>query len=180
MGSNKRLELPDAKAPSGHKRFQVGDLAQLLDTNPRRIEGWVEQGFLKPAIRGRGPGRRREFDMQNLLQGSLLLEVQGMFGEKSPALRRLIKRVPGNVAMFWAEGLDEATDALSFPSDFSKLVMLVMHRDGQPVFVGYDSVDAELRRARKGILGGLHVTLINVMGVIAKLRKRLAGYEKGC
>ena len=65
-------------------RFQVRDLAKILKTKPRRIEGWVEQRLLKPAVRGRGPGRRHEFSQANLLQAALLLELQGVFGEKSP------------------------------------------------------------------------------------------------
>ncbi len=65
-------------------RFQVRDLAKILKTKPRRIEGWVEQRLLKPAVRGRGPGRRHEFSPDNLLQAALLLELQGVFGEKSP------------------------------------------------------------------------------------------------
>lgn len=65
-------------------RFQVRDLAKILKTKPRRIEGWVEQRLLKPAVRGRGPGRRHEFSPDNLHQAALLLELQGVFGEKSP------------------------------------------------------------------------------------------------
>ncbi len=69
--------------------LQVRELAKTLGTTPRRIEGWVEQGLLKPAVRGRGPGRRRAFTVDNLLAAAILLKAQRAFGEKSGLIRPL-------------------------------------------------------------------------------------------
>lgn len=70
-------------------RLRVREMARLLRTNPRRVEGWVEQGLLKPALRGQGPGWPHSFTRKDLLLGALLLEVQAAFGEKSPVCKRL-------------------------------------------------------------------------------------------
>ncbi len=70
--------------------FRVQDLATLLDTKPRRIEGWVEQGFIKPAHRGRGPGRPSRFSLENLATAYVLTELQRIHGDRSPVLNRLM------------------------------------------------------------------------------------------
>jgi len=73
--------------------FEVRDIAKLVGTNPRRVEGWVEKGFLTPLVRGHGPGRRRVFDLANLLQAALLVELLSTFGERSRAVGRIVREV---------------------------------------------------------------------------------------
>src|SRR5713101_2361114 len=82
----------------GEKRFRVSEVAAILETNPRQIEGWVEQGFLKPAVPGSGPGRPSHFDYTNLLQGVLTLEFQRTFGAKTPVWGRIAGRVAKTLA----------------------------------------------------------------------------------
>ena len=78
---------------AGGERFRISELAAILETNPRQVEGWVEQGFLKPAVPGRGPGRPSYFNYTNLLQGVLTLEFQRTFGAKTPVWGRIAGRV---------------------------------------------------------------------------------------
>src|SRR3989442_8497772 len=73
--------------------FEVRVLAQLVGTNPRRVEGWVEKGFLTPVVRGNGPGRRRVFDLANLLEAALLVELLSTFGDRSRAVGRIVREV---------------------------------------------------------------------------------------
>jgi Helix-turn-helix domain len=70
--------------------FLTGDVAALLKVSPRRIEGWVEQGFIKPAVRGKGPGRRNLFSKEQIFLGALILEIQANCGEKSSLVGRLL------------------------------------------------------------------------------------------
>src|SRR6266536_1957416 len=73
--------------------FEVSDLAQLVGTNPRRVEGWVEKGFVTPLRRGHGPGRRRVFDLVNLFQAALLVELLATFGERTRVVGRIVREV---------------------------------------------------------------------------------------
>jgi len=63
--------------------YLIGDVARLLTVTPRRVEGWIEQGFIKPAVRGKGPGRRNLFTREQVVLGALILELQANFGERS-------------------------------------------------------------------------------------------------
>jgi helix-turn-helix protein len=73
--------------------FMTGEVAALLKVSPRRVEGWVEQGFIKPAVRGKGPGRRNLFSKEQVILGAVILEIQASFGEKSALVGRLFPGV---------------------------------------------------------------------------------------
>ncbi len=157
----------------GSKRkrtFQVRDLAKLLDTNPRRIEGWVEQGLLKPAVQGRGPGRRREFSLDNLIQGAILLEVQWIFGEKSPVLGRVLPGAAKAVKGFSLENPRRG-----------RIFLLVRQEDG----VGKD---IKIKRGGRPETFDLRpllkpgtrsaVAIVNITDTMRKLHHRLEEYEE--
>jgi len=102
------------------ERFRVSEVAEILSTKPRQIEGGVEQGFLKPAVPGSGPGRPSSFDYTNLLHGVLTLEFQRAFGAKTPVWGR----VAGSVAKALAQ--EEAKLA---GASLNQMVMLVSYRE---------------------------------------------------
>ena len=66
------------------RQFRVGELARALDVDARRVKGWVEQGFIRPTLPGRGPGQPRRFDIEQLAWATMLLALQAAFGQKSP------------------------------------------------------------------------------------------------
>ena len=151
------------------RRFEVRDLAELLGTNPRRIEGWVEQGLLKPAVRGRGPGRRRKFDEDNLIQGAVLLELQRTFGEKSPA---------------WREGVPSAakdvTRILRYESERDPpegWYFMFLQRRGKRGRRGFAPPQIQAKFVRRGVPEGAALTIVNLTDVIRKIQSRLAKYE---
>lgn len=84
-------EGPESKPPlapgSDTPCLEGRELAALLETPARRIEGWVDRGLLKPKRSGRGQGRRRAFSIYNLVQAALLIELQRAFGERNPYLK---------------------------------------------------------------------------------------------
>ncbi len=84
-------EGPESKPPlapgSDTPCLEGRELAALLETPARRIEGWVDRGLLKPERSGRRQGRRRAFSIENLVQGALLIELQRAFGERNPYLK---------------------------------------------------------------------------------------------
>jgi hypothetical protein len=65
--------------------FQAREVARLLDVPVRRVESWTELGFIKPHARGRGKGSRHGFDLANVVEGVMLLAIQSVMGEHSPA-----------------------------------------------------------------------------------------------
>jgi hypothetical protein len=74
--------------------YLTGDVAKMLGVNPRRVEGWIEQGFLVPAVPGKGPGHRNLFSLEQVILGALILEIQANFGEKSALVGRFFQ--PGS------------------------------------------------------------------------------------
>jgi hypothetical protein len=138
-------------------------MARLLGTNPRRVEGWVEQGLLKPALRGRGPGKPHTFTRNDLLLGALLLEVQEAFGEKSPVCSRLFPDL-SDVLVGTAETERQAEDVIlcisqggrDVPRDVARIKLLKQMRDVQSYMA------RELRRGRI-------VTTMNVSAVLGRL-----------
>ena len=147
------------------RTFQTKDLATLLRTNPRRIEGWVEQGLLKPARRGRGPGRRHAFNFENLVQAALLLELQATFGEKSPAWRRLFPAVTA--------GLVPLSTRPDLPWN---MILMVAHEEGQVEQVGILDADGESKITSfltQELGKGRTVTAVHVGLVIKELQTRL-------
>jgi hypothetical protein len=143
-------------------RLRVRDMARLLETNPRRVEGWVEQGLLKPALRGWGPGSPHTFTRNDLLLGALLLEVQAAFGEKSPVCKRLIPDLADTLA-----GIAEAPRQ-------SEDVILCISQGGRDVprdiprlkLVKHMRVEAYIaRELRQGRI----VTAMNVGAMLSRL-----------
>ncbi len=153
---------------SKHKRrFQVRDLAKLLGTTPRRIEGWVEQDLLKPVVRGRGPGRRRQFDEDNLLQGALLQELQWTFGEKSPVWRKAFPDVAKAVV-----GISKRQDPEKH------VILVVVQSDGEVDEVAVLIPDETLSKyIIKQMAEGRTITIVDVDHVVWKIRGRLKEWE---
>src|SRR5262245_53510731 len=152
-------------------RFRVQDVASLLGTNPRRVEGWVEQGFLKPAARGRGPGRPHEFDLANLLQAALMLELQSFLGAKS--------RYP-NLITSGARAAAEAMARLVEKGEWvSERVLLVAHRGGiGPSFMKYDSLPRLQGSIDQAMKAGLTITLVGITGVLTKVQEALREWRE--
>src|SRR5262245_29457951 len=120
------------KSLGAYDGFRVQDLASLLDTNPRRIEGWVEQGFLKPAHPGRGTGRPHRFTLENLTMAYVLTELQQIHGDKSPVLGRLMasehtSRYAQTLSR-WLAAPRLKADAIGSPAPV--ILALVQHPDG--------------------------------------------------
>lgn len=123
-----------SKPDRSGSELRVQDLALLLDTNPRRIEGWVEQGFLKPAHPGRGTGRPNWFSLENLATAYVLTELQRIHGDKSQVLGRLLSSDPATeYARLLAKWLrvtrSAEQDSAGVPAASATLA-LVQHQDG--------------------------------------------------
>ena len=152
---------------SKHKRrFQVREVAKLLGTPARRIEGWVEQGLLKPAVRGRGPGRRREFSLENLIQTTVLIGLRRTFGEKSPVWTQAIRR-----------GIPEAATNILTRSDPPEDCIFVVLQEKGEVAVGFFSTYQVLKRLIKDVTKGRAMTIVNIGDVIWKVRTLLKEWE---
>lgn len=81
---------PD-EADLRRRQFRLGELARVLGVDARRVKGWVEQGFIRPTVRGRGPGQPRRFRIEQLAWATLLLALQTAFGQKSPVPPQVMK-----------------------------------------------------------------------------------------
>jgi hypothetical protein len=154
---------------ASERRFRVSEVAEILATKPRQIEGWVEQGFLKPLVSGSGPGRPSYFSYRNLLQGALTLEFQQTFGAKTPVWGR----VAGRVAKTLAE--EEATLG---GSALNERVMLVAYQNGKPAFIQMTSLDRVDVPVRRELNQGRVVVILGLMGVVKALHERLAVLEQ--
>jgi MerR-like DNA binding protein len=152
----------------GNQRFRVSEVAEILGTNPRQIEGWVEQGFLKPAVQGSGPGRPSYFDCTNLLQGVLTLEFQRTFGAKTPVWGR----VAGSVAKALAEKEAKLTG-----SSLNRLIMLVSYQEEKPAIIQMTSMDRMNVSIRRELNQGRTVVILGLEGVVKALYERLAVLE---
>lgn len=144
------------------RRFQVRELAKLLDIKPRQVEGWVEQGLLKPAVRARGPGRRREFSLDNLIQGAILLELQGTFGEKSPVWGRAFPGVVKAVKGF----------SLDVPQS---LFLIVGQEEGKvtQTKVIKGGIGELIRQVYQDSTGSVAMTIVDLTSIIMRLHHRL-------
>jgi hypothetical protein len=163
--------------------FEVRELAHLVNTNSRRVEGWVEKGFLTPAMRGRGPGRRRVFDLVNVIHAALLAELLRTFGERSPVagpivravartlrddLRRLVKRLaappqPGG----W-----DAGEMLASLGRSPEILWIVLEGN-RGVSIRLVKPDQIPEAARGVLVEGHPVVLLNLTPILAKLGRRL-------
>jgi len=151
--------------------FRVQDLAALLGTNARRVEGWVEQGSLEPAVRGKGPGQRHQFDLRNLVLAAVMLELQGIVGQKS--------RVPKLVAIGAKSVAERGALRLAKDSIESDRVLLVAHgADLEPYNVRYDSLPGLQAFIEKALGSGSTITLVSMAGVLAKLRRSLQEWRE--
>jgi hypothetical protein len=154
---------------ASERRFRVSEVAEILGTKARQIEGWVEQGFLKPSVSGGGPGRPSYFNYRNLLQGALTLEFQQTFGSKTPVWGR----VAGRIAKTLAE-----EEAELGGSALIQRVILVAYQNGKPAFIqmtGPDRLDVSVRRE---LNQGRTVVILGLMGVVKTLNERLAVFEQ--
>ncbi len=151
---------------AGGERFRISEVAAILETNPRQVEGWVEQGFLKPAVPGSGPGRPSYFNYTNLLQGVLTLEFQRTFGAKTPVWGR----VAGRVAKTLAEEAKVTGSALS------RLVMLVAYQEEKPAFIQMTSMTRMDESIRRELHQGRTVVILGLRGAVKTLHERLAAF----
>jgi hypothetical protein len=152
----------------GEQHFRVSEVAQILGTNPRQIEGWVEQGFLKPAAPGSGPGHPSYFDYTNLLQGVLTLEFQRTFGAKTPVWGR----VAGRVAKTVAEEKAKLTG-----SSLNRLVMLVSYQEEKPAFIQMTSMERMDVSIRRELNQGRTLVILGLRDVVKTLDERLAAFK---
>ncbi len=153
---------------SKHKRrFQVREVAKLLGTPARRIEGWVEQGLLKPAVRGKGPGRRREFSLENLIQTAVLIELRRTFGEKSPVWTQAIRR-----------GIRETATNILTGKDPTMVdcIFVVLQEKGE-VAATFFANPQPLEVLIKEISKGRAMTIVNIGDVISKIQALLKEWE---
>ena len=153
--------------------YRVSDFARILGLDrkgPRRVEGWIEKGFIKPAVLGKGPGRSRRFGFEHLLQGALLLEVQAAFGEKSPLVGRLFPDVAPVVAAYWKTGdLLGNVFANRFKTAEEDRLLMVTQEAGKVT---------DVKRVNAGDLvvprGASAVTLFNISAIHRSLLERLS------
>ncbi len=150
------------------EQFRVREVAEILSTKPRRIEGWVEQGFLKPAVSGSGPGHPSSFDYTNLLHGVLTLEFQRTFGAKTPVWGR----VAGRVAKALAE-----EEVKRIGSRLNRFVMLVSYREEKPAFIQMTSMERMDVSIRRELNRGRTVVILGLRDVVKTLDERLAAFK---
>src|SRR5215470_12508251 len=160
--------------------LEIGELAEVLGTNPRRVEGWVEQGILKPAVEGDGPGRRRQFGRKELLQGALLLKLQGIFGKRSPVASAVVRafaperqkpEVQKTMERRWQ---DTAVDG-SRPEEGneSDLLLCVVHGPQREPTLYLDRPEKLRAASEQALHHGHIVSMFDLGWVIADARVRL-------
>ena len=76
------------------RTFETREVAELLGVAPRRVEGWVERGLLEATRAAEGPGTRRQFSVESVIAGMILLRVQTMVGERDESVKWLIPKLP--------------------------------------------------------------------------------------
>ena len=164
--------------------FEVRELAHLVNTNPRRVEGWVEKGFLTPAVRGRGPGRRRVFDLVNVIHAALLAELLRTFGERSPVagpivravartLRDDLRRLVVRLAVPPQPGGWDAGEAAASLGLIPEILWIVLEGKGG-VSIRLVKPDQIAEAAGSALVDGHTVVLLSLTPIIAKLGRRLA------
>ncbi|HEV3076592.1 MAG TPA: hypothetical protein VHB47_19370, partial [Thermoanaerobaculia bacterium] len=132
-----------------------------------QVEGWVEQGLLKPAVPGSGPGHPSYFDYTNLLQGVLTLAFQRTFGAKTPVWGR----VAGSVARKLAEEQARLTG-----SPLAPLIMLVSYQDEQPALIQMTAMDRMGDSIRRELNHGRTVVMLGLKSVVEMLHEKLAAF----
>src|SRR2546430_15729495 len=105
------------------RSFEVREVAELLGTTPRRVEGWVERGLIRPTRPARGPGTRRTFATESLLTGLLLLRVQAVMGERNEDLNHLVQRLVSPL-------LQELVDRLNEGAAAKRITLVVINYTG--------------------------------------------------
>jgi hypothetical protein len=151
----------------GQQTFRVSEVAKILETNPRQVEGWVEQGLLKPAVPGSGPGHPSYFDCNNLLQGALTLAFQRTFGAKTP----IWGRVAGTVAKTLAD-----KKARTIGSPLTSLIMLVSYEQEKPAFIQMTGMDRMEDSIRRELNQGRTVVMLGLKNVVEMLHEKLAAF----
>jgi MerR HTH family regulatory protein len=160
--------------------FRLGELARVLDVDPRRVKGWVEQGLIRPTRRGRGPGKSRHFRWQELAWATILLALQSALGQKSPVPPRVLKSVSLDVS-----GLD-LTLAKLLTTGNSPQAEHREWQDGDEIFyvVAYDATrqvhradmvfERDIPQDLPAFTGsGWTVTMIPLLPFIRPIRERL-------
>lgn len=55
--------------------YETREVCKILELSSRRIINWVERDFIVPAQEGKGPGIRRKYSFENLIQMKLLKDL---------------------------------------------------------------------------------------------------------
>ena len=156
--------------------FQVRVLAELVGTNPRRVEGWVEKGFLTPVVRGNGPGRRRVFDLANLLEAALLVELLSTFGDRSRAVGRIVRevsrRLKNDTKRLVARLAVEEGILLTFENTLEILWIELERKGGVHVHLTEQTPEV-WREAGRALGESRTVILLNVTSVLNNLQIKL-------
>jgi len=160
--------------------LEIGELAEVLRTNPRRVEGWVEQGILKPAVEGDGPGRRRQFGRIELLQGALMLKLPGIFGKRSPVASAVVRalapeRQKPEVQKTMDRRWQDAAVSGNRPEEGveSDLLLCVVHGAQREPILYLDRPEKLRAASERALHHGQTVTMLDLAWVIADARARL-------
>lgn len=55
--------------------YETREAAKILQLSQRRIINWVERGFIVPSKKGQGPGIRRKYSFDNIVQIRIMDEL---------------------------------------------------------------------------------------------------------
>jgi DNA-binding transcriptional MerR regulator len=156
--------------------YEVRQVAAILGVSPRRVESWIEYGFIKPHTPSKGTGQRNQFDLANIAQGMLLLELQAIAGEKSPLGSEVlaeVRRISHGIA-FGTESKDEELRSL-----LGQLVadeaLFVFYTNGKPTKAKRISASASASRKAlvEAMRAGQAVIAISVAAIRRRIRERL-------
>ena len=158
----------------GGRQFRLGELARVLGVDARRVKGWVEQGFIRPAVQGRGPGQPRLFDTEQLARSALLLALQSAFGTKSP----LPPQVMQWLDLTWVGLLQGDSPQAHDPNweDGDEIFYVVSYDAASRKVHGHATLVCERdvpRRLPAFTKPGYYVTLIPILPFIRPIRYRL-------
>jgi phage terminase Nu1 subunit (DNA packaging protein) len=143
--------------------YEVRQAAAILGVSPRRIESWIERGFIVPRVLSRGIGRRNKFDLTNVAQGALLLELQAVAGERSSLGSEVLAEV-GHIA----RGLVTGASAPK-PDD----ALFVFYTEGRPTRAKRLPASSPAALAA-AIRAGQTVLVVSVAAIRRRIREHLA------
>jgi hypothetical protein len=127
-------------------------------------------------MRGEGTGQRQLFDTTNLVEGSMLLALQEVLGERSPWPGRLIQLIRDEAPTI-ADRL--LAGDIPKPPDSTLIVMLwpaavLKNRKDGSAFVILDSLQNQMKVISGAVAGGATVSLLSLEQPLSELRRRLA------